>query len=110
VGKAHGTRQEHSRTLKGCRISPQIFVVIVDAIAFEKLHVLFLECSLAMVLDLILNVCLHRFELRSADCKPAISILPPEGSQTEGVVNPFRRRLLNVPHHVSQTMRRADAN
>ncbi len=75
--------------LKGRRISPQIFFLVIDAITLEKFNVLFLECSLAMVFGLILDVFLHRFELGRTDCKRSISILPPEVAQTEGFVNPF---------------------
>jgi len=63
-----------------------------------------------MMLLLVGYVPADRGPCRWADGKRGIPLLPRKTSQPDFLVNPHRRRLLDLPHHIRQTMRCLQTN
>lgn len=95
------------RIPKGCQLdrpSVQIPIFVFHARRFQELRQLLAERFHAMILGLVRNVFLHPRSRRGAHRERAISLLPRKLSQTDLLVHPHGRRLLQFPHEVRETM------
>ena len=89
---------------------PQIPVVIFHRITLQERDVFFLKCLFPVMLDLVVNVLRHGFNLGRADGESAVAILPRELPYTNRSMNPFRRCMFDIPENICQTMSSSNAN
>ena len=95
------------RIPEGCqpdRSSVQIPIFVFHARRFQELRQFLAERFHTVMLGLVRSVFLHPRSRRRAHRECAISLLPRKISETDLLVHPHGRRLLQFPHEARETM------